>query len=168
MPDLSFRIQKQEELNWCWAAVSASVAQYYEDSKWQRQCSVVNAALAAIRGVSDCCTDGATLPCNIPWDLRKALLAIGHLDSLTNGPLSFAGIAAQVQNKRPLACRILSPGPAAHFVAVIGCAETPSGEQWVTIADPSRTTGDTVTALYRDLTSNYLPNSRWDLTYLTK
>jgi len=161
-------MQKQEQLNWCWAAVSTSVALYYKDLQWQRQCILVNAVLSASLGGENCCTAGASVACNMPWDLRKALLRIGHLADLMNGPLPFLGIQAQVQNQRPFACRILSPGPVAHFVAIIGCAQTPSGQQWLTIADPSPTTGDTTTLLYQDFLTNYHPNGRWDQTYLTR
>lgn len=167
MPDLTFRMQKQEQLNWCWAAVSASVAIFHHDQNW-RQCTVVNTVLNAILGGTDCCTSGSSDSCNIPWDLRAALLRIGHLAPPVSGPLPFAGLQAQIQNQRPVACRISSPGPTAHFIAIIGCAQTGSGQQWLTIADPSPSAPETSTLLYNDLLTNYFPNSRWDQTYLTR
>jgi len=167
MPALTFRMQKQEQLNWCWAAVSASVAVFHRDQNW-RQCTVVNTVLNAILGGTDCCQSGSSDQCNIPWDLRVALLRIGHLAPPVSGPLPFAGVQSQIQNQQPIACRISSPGPTAHFIAIIGCAQTDSGQQWLTVADPSLSAPETSTLLYNDLLTNYFPNSRWDQTYLTR
>ena len=168
MPDLTFRIQKQEQLNWCWAAISASIAVYYKDPQWQQQCTVVDAVLKSVIGGANCCSAGASVPCNIPWDLRQALLRTGHLEKPINGAISFEVVTAEVESRRPLACRIFGPGPIAHFVAIIGCARSSVGQQWVTIADPSPAAGNTTTLLYPDLLTNYHYDSRWDRTYLTR
>jgi len=82
--------------------------------------------------------------------------------------LPFAEIQAQIQNQRPVACRISRPGANAHFIAIIGCAQTGSGQQWLTVGDPSPDAPETTTLLYNELLRNYFPNSRWDQTYLTR
>jgi hypothetical protein len=157
-------MQKQEQLNWCWAAVCASVATFHHDQRW-RQCTIVNAVLSAILGGADCCTSGASDTCNMPWDLRAALLRTGHLAAPVSGPLPFATVQTHIANQRPVACRISSPGPTAHFIAIIGCAQTAMGQQWLTVVDPSPSAPETSTLLYNDLMTNYFPNSRWDQTF---
>jgi len=166
MPDLPFQMQKQEQTNWCWAAVSASVAIFNHDPAW-RQCTVVNTVLNAILTGADCCTDGSSPSCNIPFDLRASLLRINHLAQAFAGPLPFANVQAQIQSGRPIGCRILSPGPVAHFIAIIGCAQTAAGP-FVTVADPDTVAPETTTLSYADLLTRYIPNSRWDQTYLTR
>ena len=108
------------------------------------------------------------MSCDVQWDLQRSLLRMRHLADIGPGSLSFDRLRAQLEAQHPLACRILSPGPFAHFVVIVGCAQTTDGQRWVTVADPSPTTGDAITLLYDDLATNYHPNGRWDKTYLTK
>jgi len=168
MPELPFKMQEQEQTNWCWAAVSVSVAQFYNDPNWTRQCALANAVLGDILGGADCCTDGGSEACNRPWDLQPALLKMDHLEDVVSGPLTFEGIEVEIQKQRPVGCCILMPGPWRHFIALIGCAQTDSGARSVTVADPNFLTGDTSTLAYDDLLTKYGSGGRWEKTYLTR
>jgi len=167
MADLALPIQKQQQFNWCWAAVSSSIARFYQDPDWQEQCAVATAVLNVVLGGANCCPAGAAPAANVPWDLRKALSHIGHLADI-RPRLAFNALHAQVQQQRPVACRIIRPGLVAHFVVVVGCAETAQGQQWVTVADPSPAVGDTTHLLYSDFCTSYDADGRWDQTYLTR
>jgi hypothetical protein len=66
---LSFQVQQQLESEWCWAAVSTSVAHYYAPSSSVTQCLVVNQQLKR----TDCCSNPSSNPCNQPGYLDQAL-----------------------------------------------------------------------------------------------
>jgi hypothetical protein len=59
---LKFTMQHQLQSEWCWAAVSVSVAHYYDArSPWTR-CKMVNAQT----GNTTCCENGGSDACNQP------------------------------------------------------------------------------------------------------
>jgi hypothetical protein len=175
MPDLIFQMEKQKNTNWCWAAVSVSVAGFYNDQNWT-QCKVVNEVLNAIVGGADCCASsgsptpcnsGAPESCNIQWDLLDALKKVAHLARPPRGPLSFEEIRTQIQNQRPVACRISGTDQPSHFIIIFGYAQTASGQRWLTVADPGYSASEKITILYNDLLTNY-DSRRWEASYLTK
>ena len=66
---LDFDMQDQEQSKWCWAAVGASVALYYEPQASWTQCRVANEQLER----NDCCGNGAAGACNQYGFLASAL-----------------------------------------------------------------------------------------------
>ncbi len=46
---LPYERQDQEQTQWCWAAVAASVAKYYDAETSWKQCTIVNAELPSRR-----------------------------------------------------------------------------------------------------------------------
>lgn len=58
---LNFTMQKQTQTNWCWAAVSASVGNYYGTGSWT-QCGVATAALDR-----NCCNQPGRATCMAIW-----------------------------------------------------------------------------------------------------
>lgn len=169
MSDMPFVIDHQMQDQWCWAAVALSICRFFKDQRWQQQCDVVNEIFGPIRGDTDCCTDGASSTCNMPWALDIVLNTAGHLLQPVRGIVTFDEVKQQVLvQKRPFAARImLADLMTAHFVVVIGCDEAGDGRQWVKVADPGGSTGNTNTIEYSALLNDYMPGASWDQSYFT-
>ena len=170
MPDTaSFSIEHQKQDQWCWAAVTLAICQLYGDDTWQEQCEVVNDIFAPIRGGVDCCQNGGTLPCNMSWTLSVVLNTANHLNPPIRRVVSFADLMQEIEvSQRPVAIRIMfSDLVTAHFIVLVGCAQTQDGRQWVKVADPSLATGNITTIEYSTLPNNYRPGATWDESYFT-
>jgi Papain-like cysteine protease AvrRpt2 len=110
-----FVMQHQQESNWCWAAMAASVSSFYSGTDVQ-QCTIVNAIFAA--RPCDCCTNPSA--CNAGNDAGAALQYTGNLQSVEVGPMAVSRVAAQMGLHRPVAVRIAWSGAGAHIVALTG------------------------------------------------
>lgn len=155
---LGLRMQQQLEDEWCWAAVSTSLALFFQPSSPWTQCEVVNAEL----GQTTCCQDGGSSLCNQPWDLTKALQLVRHwLDDFEEEP-SVSGIAEQLTMRRPVCLCINWTGGGGHFVSVDGIDEK-AGQ--LHIADPLF--GPSYVA-YDGFPASYQGGGIWGWTYLTK
>lgn len=115
---ISFVMQHQQQTNWCWAAVAASVSAFFNPSTTWTQCAIVNAEL----GRNDCCTNGSSANCNKAWYLDKALTRTGNFVSMSAGAGTMNDVAQEIDNNRPLCARIGWSGPndGGHFVAIDG------------------------------------------------
>jgi hypothetical protein len=113
---LNFTMQRQLQSNWCWAATSLSVAQYFNSSTGWTQCSIADGEL----GRNDCCGTGASGPCNQPHTLDTALNRVGHLDHMINGTTTRQVINDHIRAGRPICARTAWSGGGAHFVAITG------------------------------------------------
>ncbi len=69
---IPFKMQHQEQDEWCWAANAVSAARYL-GSKALSQCGLVNDEL----GRKSCCSHGRSEECNRPYYLDDALSAAG-------------------------------------------------------------------------------------------
>jgi hypothetical protein len=165
MPD-SFQIEPQEKLNWCWAAVAATVSQYFFPEVALSQCGI---AKHVLNTTSNCCGD---LPseCNRPASLESALTAVNTLlnKNLDNRTLprflKFEEIREQIDSGRPVCARIQWIGEQrAHFVMICGYSVSRSGTQWVDVADPYW--GNSVVP-YTQFVSSYLNAGVWSDSYL--
>jgi hypothetical protein len=152
-------MQHQEESEWCWAATSVSIADYYQHSSPWVQCSLVNRAL----GLTTCCKDGSDGGCNVPWYLDRALAIVGHLAKVTGGKPSFSVITEQIGLRRPLGVRIGWFGGGGHFPAVTGY--DPRG-QVLTIDDPLF--GRTWAVPYDAFPAKYQTGGTWTTSYETQ
>lgn len=113
---LPFIMQHQEQDQWCWAAVSVSVAAYYGDAAWT-QCEVVNLELAGV----DCCGNGAaTDGCNKPWSLEKALRRVTHLRAAVPSRVDLADVRRDVDARFVVGVRIGWGHGGGHFVVIAG------------------------------------------------
>lgn len=130
---LSFVMQHQEQDRWCWAAVTVSVFDFYKHSSGSLQCDVVNAEL----GRNDCCANPAG--CNQVGPLDRPLNRNHNLKVLKSGATVFLTLNTEIENGRPLGCRIAWDGGGAHFVAVHGYSSQGFGAaatNSIEIADP--------------------------------
>jgi hypothetical protein len=117
---LHFTIQHQRQTQWCWAAVTASVAAYYQQPNWT-QCRVVTLVL----GQGYCCLVGvgSSASCNQPWYLDRALDRVGNLGSVTSAPLQLQQVLSEMDADRPVGVRIGWAGGGGHFVAIGGYSQ---------------------------------------------
>jgi Papain-like cysteine protease AvrRpt2 len=154
---LDFTVQPQLESNWCWAAVSTSIAHYYNNASTVTQCQVVNDQL----GRSDCCQNPGSSHCNVDGYLDKALKYVGHLASTEGSAATYSAISDVIDDGTPPCIRIGWSGGGGHFIGVYGIE--PSDMLWVT--DPIF--GQSL-ASYATLTGGtYQTNGKWTDTFFT-
>jgi hypothetical protein len=156
--ELAFEIQPQQQNEWCWAAVSTTVALFYAPKSGWTQCSVVNEGL----GQATCCQDGGSSACNQPWFLEKALALVGHLASDFGGALGFDPIREQIDGGRPFGVCIDWTGGGGHVVA-IGGYDTEG--QVIEVCDSMFGTSHVPLASFP---SAYQGGGTWSWTYLTQ
>jgi len=156
---LDFIMEHQQQTNWCWAATSTSVALYYNAASGWTQCSVANTELTR----TDCCSTGASGPCNVSNVLNHPLSVVGHLDRMIPASTSFVDVQATIDVGRPLALRVAWTGGGAHFLVIDGYDA--HGGQWVSVDDPIYGPAD---VLYTTMLSGYQGAGTWTTSYLTR
>lgn len=175
---LDFDVQSQSQEFWCWVAVAASVAAYYDTNNpdsngaW-RQCEIAKSALDC---ATDCCSEPSSPECNKPGFLHASLRVTRNLDGGTiDRPLSFSDeLTPEIgERKRPVCCHVGWNGGGAHAVVVFGYYERTIGGQqvpWVEVGDPwpDSITGQYVTLSYSDFLTRYKGSGSWQMSYLTK
>ena len=154
---LRFVMQRQTQGNWCWAATSVSIANYYGTTGWT-QCSMANAEL----GRSDCCGGGASGPCNVYGTLNTSINRTGHFVSMSGGTATYAQVEAQMLANRPLGIRVAWSGGGAHFICATGTED--DGSVWVSDCG----SGITSLVAYDTLRTAYNGSGSWTHTYYTK
>jgi hypothetical protein len=160
LDEILFSMQPQQQTNWCWAAVSTSVAEFYHPSSGWTQCSVAGAELAR----TDCCGAGASGPCNVPWYLDKALTRVGRLDHWVGGSVAVAAVETEVTFARPLCLRVAWSGGGAHFLTIRGHYGW-NGTDYLSVDDPIYGKSDVA---YGTLQTAYQGTGSWTHTYYTK
>jgi hypothetical protein len=160
---LAFVIEHQRHSNWCWAAVAASIASFYEAATRWSQCAVADAELRR----SDCCGAGGSGACNVGGYLRTALALVGHLDDWIQASSTFAAVIVEIDGGRPLCARTRWVGGGAHFVALFGYngAGGPSGVDLVSVGDPGYGNSDVSYAEFRD---GYRGSGTWTHSYICR
>ena len=165
----SFQIQRQEKSNWCWAAVAATVSQYFYPQTSFPQCEIAN-KMANMKGIN-CCTDTSDAS-NTPEYLEDAFEVVktSFGKSLVHermpGILEFPAIQKHIDESRPVCVQIhWIDEDIYHLVIVSGYSVTQSGEHWVDVHDPAR--GE-ITVPYDSLTSSYLGAGEWVYTYIVE
>jgi hypothetical protein len=156
---LNFQMQHQQQTNWCWAAVSTSVALYYDPASTWTQCTVANGEL----GRSDCCGAGGGTSCNVYGTLNTALTRVGHLDHMDSTVASFQAVDDEIDGGRPLGIRVAWSGGGAHFLSVIGYLE--GATNYVAVDDPIYGKSDLT---YATLETSYQGSGTWTHSYYTQ
>jgi hypothetical protein len=155
---INFAMQHQEQTNWCWAAVAASVSAFFNPNTTWTQCAIVNAEL----GRSDCCTNGSSANCNKPWYLDRALTRTGNFVSMSSGAGTLGDVSQEIDNNRPLCVRIGWNGGGGHFVALDGYNRT---SNMVAVDDPFYGASDVDLAVFQ---SSYYGSGSWTHSYRVK
>jgi Peptidase_C39 like family len=168
-PLTKFKGQAQGQTNWCWAAVAASIADYYDNKPFVDQCKVVNATLSLPTGV-DCCNTPGSTDCNkTVGDMAVPLLNTGNWKAsdpvwLRKLP-PMSAVVKEIDNCRPIAMSInwlSGPGTGnGHGLAIIGYVKDPSGDQLI-IWDPGKSfpgeppySGGQKTVVYSAFSTSY-------------
>lgn len=154
---LNFNMQHQLQSEWCWAAVSVSVAHYYDAHSSWTQCRMVNAQ----KGLATCCQNGGSDDCNQPGFLDDALTRAGHLNSETGGTTAIDTVLEDLTAANPVCIRIGWSGGGGHFIAATG-AEDPD---IMMVDDPIY--GHSVLT-YNTLANDYQGSGSWTNSYYTK
>jgi hypothetical protein len=156
-----FAIEQQLQTNWCWAAVSVSVARFYEGQTAWSQCTVAGAELNR----TDCCGGGAATSCNIPWYLDSVLTRVQHLRLMNAGTIPFGGVQTEINANRPLGCRIGWSTGGGHFVTIAGWMLASDGTEYVEVFDPFYAYNQTP---YQSFVSTYQGIGTWTHSYFTQ
>ncbi|MGY2053031.1 papain-like cysteine protease family protein [Methylobacterium sp. JK268] len=158
----AFRIERQEQDNWCWSAVGVSVERFYDAARTRSQCALACTAL----GRQDCCGDGADDPgkCDTPWYLDRVLKITGNIEDMTGAALSFNEVRSRIDQGAVVGCRIGWHGGGGHFVVVFGYF-TRDGRDYLDIGDPWWMDREVA---YDEFPSLYQSGGDWTHTYLTR
>jgi hypothetical protein len=121
---LDFEVQHQQYTQWCWAAVSVSIVDFYENPTAWSQCKLVCSA----RGINGCCEDGESVECNRPWYIDQALNHLGAFGSVNEVPRSAAQtstlppeVERDIADRRPVALAIeWDGGRSGHAIVLEG------------------------------------------------
>jgi hypothetical protein len=155
---LRLTVEPSAQTEWCWAAVSASVARFYSPASPWTQCAIVNQEL----GQSVCCSEGSSSACNQPHVLVAALGLVQHHRRDFAGPLAFADIVAEIEAGRPVGVCIDWKGGGGHFVTVAGYDR--NGEM-IQVKDPLFGNSQVPLATFP---AGYQGGGTWSWTYLTR
>ncbi|WP_428659162.1 C39 family peptidase [Reyranella sp.] len=130
---LTFIMQHEEQYNWCWAAVAASVGDYFTQAGTWKQCAVANLELRR----NDCCAAGGDGPCNIYGYLASALNRVHCLQNWAIGQrVAFDVVVGEIDGGRPVCVRVAWRGGGAHFVAITGYSDPDPTIAHVLVQDP--------------------------------
>lgn len=157
-----FSVQLQVQTQWCWAAVSTSVAEFFALGTWS-QCKVAAAEFAPL----NCCGVDGSRGCNQPWYLDRALTRVGHFDRRTAPNAPFTDVQREVNSGRPVGCRIgWANNGGGHFMAIGGWLVASDGTEFVDVYDPIFQFSQMP---YVDFCSSYRnPGDTWTHTYFTR
>ena len=155
---LALTVEPSAQTEWCWAAVSASVARFYTPTSTWTQCAIVNQEL----GQDTCCSEGASTSCNQPHVLETALALVQHLLRDFAGALPFTDIVAEIDAGRPVGVCIDWKGGGGHFVTVAGYDRV--GEM-IQVKDPLFGNSQVPLATFP---AGYQGGGTWSWTYLTR
>lgn len=132
---LDFKIQRQVLSQWCWAAVAASVCDFYDDTSYGSQCLFVS---KEIPGNFDCCQssqdDGENSACNRGMNLGDALWDCHHGLKVDADPADFSMVVDELNAEHPVACNVYWKDGTVH--ALVICGYTDDGV--LLIADPEK------------------------------
>lgn len=112
--EIPFRVIRQAQSLWCWAAVSSSVAEYFGTNGWS-QCRVASAEMGG-----DCCTSGGSAQCNRWHYLESALQRVEHFRDAAPGHLTPQAIADELDADLPVCLRVQWWNGEGHFLAIHG------------------------------------------------
>lgn len=163
---LEFVMEPQKRRFWCWAAVSTSVARFYEDEKKWTQCLIASIA----RKQEDCCSDTVSEDCDERHSLKDALCIVEHLRDDQSGtvPLTDENGGPSLKSELDAGCPVGSyiETKVGHFVVLYGY-NLSDGQQMIDVADPSPDRETHSTYDFGLFVKGY-HGSKWSHTYFTR
>lgn len=159
---LSFSMQRQAQVQWAWAAVAASIAQFYNPSQRFEQCQLASWAF----GTATCCVQPGSAACNRPSGLDGALAHVGHLNTVTAGGLAMDAVKAQIDKNSPIALQIRwTSGNGRDSLVITGYDTANAAEPRITVQDPAY--GASIVN-FNGFPGNYRGGGTWDRTFTTR
>lgn len=159
-----FSMQTQVKEQWCWAAVSVSVAKFYDAQSQVTQCELVSEEFQP----NNCCANPGSDACNQPWYLEFGLSRVKKLASKLESTIAFADVRSELEGERPIGCWIRWPDGTGHFVVLNGYAtdfgSSPPAEL-VSVQDPKYGPSDYD---YLKFAVSYRKTGTWMFTYFTQ
>jgi Papain-like cysteine protease AvrRpt2 len=163
MPALNFKMQDQEQSEWCWAAVAASTSMHYDPNSGWTQCKVAGAELQ----VQNCCQDPLPAACNKRWRVHSALRTTKNLTRFTTNAEKFSVVQHEIDSQRSLCARIGWKGSnSGHFVVIDGYDDS-GGLQLLTVRDPNAKVR-TAIVNYATLVKGYQGSGVWTDSFFTQ
>jgi hypothetical protein len=169
---LNFSIQRQQQSEWCWAAVAASIEKFFNPASAIEQCDIANKVLPkSQRPKTDCGCCCEPEACDQPAELETALKKIHKwrttLDksATVTGTLAFDEIVREIDQGRPVCAGISWNGGGGHFVVLRGYRQLTSGVCQVYVADPLNPSS---LCDLDEFTSAYLGQGEWTETDLIR
>jgi hypothetical protein len=160
---LGMQIEIQNHSQWCWAAVSVSVAAFLDQSSNWTQCSLAT----QVKQV-DCC-EGYTDACDNGEVLSKPLKVVGVYGGFHSTALSYRQVKQTIEQSLPVCCFIdwHDGSVVGHFVVVGGWLEGDSGTVYLDVFDPSD--GGVRQVVYDQFVQQgYRTGGSWTDSYLVK
>jgi hypothetical protein len=155
-----FPIQQQKMSNWCWAACTSSICDFYNDNPVPTQ-----PQLEATLNNKPSCAYVQTDFCNDTCDVLDALTNVGHLNQAYDNILSPSVVINELDAKRPICCQMDVPGIGGHAVIIVE-AQQSNTKLLLQIADPAN--GQIIPMLYEDFRDNYRgAGGTWNRSYTT-
>ena len=161
---LPFQIQDQQQTSWCWAAVAASVTDYFHmvnGAEVKAQCELASKYAKP----SDCCADPSADGCDCPGVLETVLDDMVHCQG-ASGAVGFDDIVTEIGTRKcPVCCKIAWPDDAnGHYVVIMGCHD--DGSKDVIVLDPIK--DSPYNGAYTLDTFDGLAGGSWSTTIKTK
>jgi len=131
-----FFLPRQEQSNWCWAAIGVALGQFFHGQQ-HRQCALVQATLDP-PGL-DCCATPDNPACNVVEVISAVL---GQIDvarraapAQPQGTISYQEVQSDIANNRPIVCLMSGLG-GEHYVVIVGWFLR-DGLPWLRVDDPA-------------------------------
>jgi hypothetical protein len=161
--------QQQQQSNWCWAAVSSMISNFYQDVPTLTQCSVATATInewqqAHNEPPVNCCDPSvASSQCNTSWGLQPPLEVVGNYASMTWSSIPLSEVEAQLTAGTPICIQVAWSGGGAHVLIIDGVIESETA--YIHVEDPAYGPGDYP---YTTVLNDYQSSGTWYGTFLTE
>jgi hypothetical protein len=131
-----FFLPRQEQSNWCWAAISVALARYFH-SQQRTQCGLVQSTIDP-PGL-DCCATPDNPACNVVEVISAVLQRIDvprrAAPAQPQGTISYDEIKQDIADDRPVICLMSGLG-GEHYLVIVGWFLR-EGMPWLRIDDPA-------------------------------
>lgn len=155
-----FKLQQQEQSNWCWAAIVASIRERFRPEEPITQSELANIVFER----DDCNIDGASIHCNRPYALQKALELVDHLMEALLTPITFDDVVREIDNNRPV---IVALKPPIYFIGHYVMIVNIELDGKLKVLDP-RKPNKPILVGYRQLRDGFENGHTWVNTYLVR
>jgi hypothetical protein len=129
-------MQGQEEDNWCWLAVAASVADLHALSGRLQQCQLAQNLVPNLPAGTTCCANPAPAECDVSGDSSLALHHVGHSQGSYMPLAPFQDIEREIRAGNPVVLQFVYNGSTVEHVVAVVDTQTNAGTHFLVIADP--------------------------------